>query len=87
MLATEQATRLLTRLAIISQAADEALRAVENLDEAGGVARRGEGGRWLPGIKASLRRIQVECADLHYAALELRDGLPSSSTLQPRLLD
>ncbi len=87
MLATEQATRLLTRLAVISQAADEALRAIETLDEAGGVVGRGEGGRWLPGIRASLRRIQVECADLHYAAVELREGLPSSATLQPRLLD
>lgn len=87
MLATEHAARLLSRLTVIVQAVDDALQAVEALDEAGGVTGGEERARWLPGIKTSLRRIEVECAELRYAALELRHGLPSSETLQPRLLE
>ena len=104
MLATENATRLLTRVTQIAQATDEALCAAEALEGepdgvrvtagvgAGGTADRPTvpatgGADWLPGIVGSLRRIQLECADLHYALRELREALPSPHSLQPRLLD
>ncbi|MGH2352102.1 MAG: hypothetical protein ACRDI2_12465 [Chloroflexota bacterium] len=86
MLATEHATRLLATLTAIAEAVDEALIAAEALD--GGYAAQGsDAPRWLPGIKQSLQRMQLECADVRFSAGELRDGLPSSETLQPRLLD
>jgi hypothetical protein len=102
MLATENATRLLTRVTQVAQATDEALCAAEALGgEPQGVrAGAGAGGSesppagpatggadWLPGIVGSLRRIQLECAELHFALRELREALPSPHTLQPRLLD
>ena len=74
MLATENTARLLTRVILIAQAADE-------------VEAAGRGIDWLPGIRSALQRIQLECADLTYALHELRTALPSSETLQPRLLD
>jgi hypothetical protein len=102
MLATENATRLLTRVTQIAQATGEALCAAEALEgeprgARAGVGAGGSAGHpavpvaggadWLPGIVASLRRIQLECADLHFALRELREALPSPHTLQPRLLD
>jgi hypothetical protein len=83
MLATENATRLLTRITSIAQAADEAV------DAAGAIEAEaaGRGTDWLPGIRSSLQRIQLECVDLTYALRELREALPSPETLQPRLLD
>jgi hypothetical protein len=94
MLATENATRLLARVALIAQATDAALHEAAAL-EAGATAAgpgasggpAGRGVEWLPGITRSLRRIQLECADLHYTLRELRDALPSPEALQPRLLD
>jgi hypothetical protein len=85
MLATERAARLLGRLAAIAQAADEALADVEALAVGDGGAR-GEPARWLPGIKESLRRIQLECAELRFSTRELRVTLPPPESLQPRLL-
>jgi hypothetical protein len=102
MLATENATRLLTRVTQIAQATDEALCAAEALEGepqgvragpgAGGIdsppAGPATGGAdWLPGIVGSLRRIRLECAELQFALRELREALPSPHTLQPRLLD
>jgi hypothetical protein len=90
MLATENATRLLARVALIAQATDAALHEAAAL-EAGatgaGGGPAGRGAEWLPGITRSLHRIQLECADLHYTLRELRDALPSPEALQPRLLD
>jgi type II secretory pathway component PulM len=85
MLASESATRLLTKLKVMAQAVDEALIAAEALE--GAAPETPDAGRWLPGIKQSLRQIQLECAELQFAAHELHAGLPSTSTLQPRLLD
>ncbi len=82
MLAIEHTARLLARLAVIAQAADEAMRDADALAGDGGA---GEGARWLPGIKRSLERIQLECADMRFSARELRQALPSPDTLQPRL--
>jgi hypothetical protein len=86
MLATENATRLVARLEVVARATEDALRAAEALD-APGAGGRGDARHWLPGIKASLRRLQLECADVHYAALALREGIASPEALQPRLMD
>jgi hypothetical protein len=45
------------------------------------------GGDWLPGIKESLRRIQLECADVTFALRELRETLPPPPARQPRPID
>ena len=83
MLATENTARLLSRITLIAQAADEAVEAAGAIE----AAAAGRGIDWLPGIRGALQRIQLECADLTYALHELRTALPSSETLQPRLLD
>lgn len=82
MLATEHTSRLLANLAAIARAADEAMVAAEALAADG---RAGEGARWLPGIKQSLERIRLECAQTRFSARELRQALPSPEALQPRL--
>jgi len=82
MLAPEHATRLAVSIAAIDHATEDAVMATAALAAAGGV----EAGRWLPGIRQALERIQLECADLRFATRALRDTLPSSTTLQPRLL-
>jgi hypothetical protein len=87
MLATEQASRLQTRLSTIARAVEEALHAAEALAAMSEPAVDGEVRRWLPAITTTLRQMQLDCAELRYAATELRDGLPSSDTLQPRLLE
>ena len=83
MLATENAAHLLTRITSIAQAADEAV------DAAGAIEAEaaGRGTDWLPGIRSSLRRIQLEHVDLADDLRELREALRSLETLQPRLLD
>jgi hypothetical protein len=82
MLATDRAARLLAKLAAIAQAADEAMVDVDAL----AVNDGGEPRHWLPGIKESLRRIQLECAELRFSTRELRETLPPPGSLQPRLL-
>ena len=83
MLATENATRLLTRITSIAPAASTASSAAWAIE----AEAAGRGTDWLPGIRRSLQRIQLECVDLTYALRELREALPSPETLQPRLLD
>ena len=86
MRATERLSRLTAKLAAMSQSADEALAELTALavEEA---ARGGrESAQWIPGLKETIQRIQLDCADARYAARELRDALPGADALQPRLL-
>jgi hypothetical protein len=79
----EHATHLLTNLATIAHAADEAMRAADALtggDDAGDAAR------WIPGIRQTLARFQLDCAEARFSAKAVREALPSPDTLQPRLL-
>lgn len=98
MSAAEYAGRLLAKLSAIAQAADEAVQAAEGLaalDQGEGDAGAGKKGdgvdgmeeavRWLPSIKQSLERIQLECAELRFSARELREAVPPPDSLQPRL--
>lgn len=82
MLATEHANRLIARLAALAQHADDALADVTAL----GALNQGEAARWLPGMTHSLEAIQLHCAELRFAAKQLREALPSTDTLQPRLI-
>jgi hypothetical protein len=89
MLATQHSARLLVRLAALAQAADEAMSEVDTLAAAaaaGHPAGAADAARWLPGIRAALERIRLECTDLHFAARALREALPPPDALQPRLL-
>jgi hypothetical protein len=86
MRATERVNRLTARLTTIGQAADEALAELTAL-AAEEAARGGrEASHWIPGLKETIERMQLECADARYAARELRDALPGADALQPRLL-
>ncbi|HEU5314828.1 MAG TPA: hypothetical protein VFX49_01875 [Chloroflexota bacterium] len=86
MRATERVTRLTAKLTALGQAADEALAELTAL-AAEEAARGGrEATHWIPGLKETIQRIQLDCADARYAARELRDALPGSEALQPRLL-
>ena len=88
MLASEHVSRLQAKLTTLEHACLDAVEALDALD--GHAAAAGmpsaDAERWLPGIRRSLERVQLECADLRYAARALRAALPSTSTLQPRLL-
>ena len=86
MRAIERVTRLTAKLTAIGQAADEALSELTALaaEEAGRGGR--EAAHWIPGLKDTIQRIQLDCADARYAARELRDALPGADALQPRLL-
>jgi hypothetical protein len=83
MLAAEHAAQLITSVAALDRAVEQASAAIAALQQE---AIDGEAGVWLPGIGRSLARIQLECADVRFAARALRNALPSSPTLQPRLL-
>ncbi len=88
MLAAEHVSRLQSKIAALENACHDAVEALNALDshDAAGSEAPADADRWLPGIRRSLERIQLECADLRYAARSLHDALPSTSTLQPRLL-
>ena len=86
MRAIERVNRLAAKLTAIGQATDEALAELTAL----AVEEAARGGReathWVPGLKETIERIQLDCADARYAARELRDALPGADALQPRLL-
>ena len=84
MRTTERMNRLMAKLATIGQATDEALVDVAALAREG--AGESEGANWLPGLKETLERIQLDCADARYAARELREAASSTDAVQPRLL-
>lgn len=86
MRATERLNRLTARLTALSHAVDEAL--VELTALAAEEAARGgrEGAHWIPGLKETLERIQLDSADARYAARELREALPGADAVQPRLI-
>jgi hypothetical protein len=88
MLAAEHVTRLQTKIAALENACHDAVEALDAVDSHGAAnpAPGTDVDRWLPGIRRSLERVELECADLRYAARSLRDALPSNPTLQPRLL-
>jgi hypothetical protein len=87
MLACQRSARLLVGLAALAQAADAAMSEVDALEAtaAGHPAGAADAARWLPGIRAALERIRLECTDLRFAARALREALPPDA-LQPRLL-
>lgn len=82
----EHARHLLAQLGHIQHAAEEARSAIADIQRALGDAKGTDAAHWMPGILEALERIERECADAHYAARELRDGLPGQDELQPRLL-
>jgi hypothetical protein len=83
MVASEHAARLIASIAALDRAAQDAVVAAGALSTEGAHT---DASAWLPGIQQSLARIQLECTDLNFAARSLRDALPSSATLQPRLI-
>ena len=79
---SERVDRLTAKLAIIGQAADEAIMDISALEaEPGGI----EVANWLPGLKEALQRIQLDCIDARYATRALRNAVPATDALQPRL--
>jgi hypothetical protein len=79
----ENTSHLLSSLAAIAQAADAAMRAADALAAREGL---GDAARWIPGIRQTLARIQLDCAEARFSAKAVREALPSPDTLQPRLL-
>ena len=79
---SERVDRLTAKLAIIGQAADEAIMDISALEaDPGGI----EVANWLPGLKEALQRIQLDCVDARYATRALRNAVPATDALQPRL--
>ena len=76
------AARLITSVSAIDRAVEEARAIVDALAAATPACAAAP---WLPGIRESLARVQLECADLRFAARAVREALPSPTTLQPRL--
>jgi len=80
---SERVDRLTAKLTAIGHAADEALVDISALEtEPCG----SEAANWLPGLKEALQRIQLDCVDARYATRALRDAVPATDALQPRLL-
>jgi len=79
----QHATRLAASVAALDRAVEDAGAAVDAL---AAMSPATEAAPWLPGVRQSLARIQLECADIRFAARAARDALPSSTILQPRLL-
>jgi hypothetical protein len=80
---TEHANKIVARIATIGQAADEAIVEVEVLLTS---QSSRDALRWLPDLRATLRRIQLDCAEASFVAREMRNALPTTDALQPRLL-
>ena len=82
MLPHQLALRLQSKIEAIEHAAGEAATTARDLER----LTHPDAGAWLPAIQDALQRVRLECADLRFTAAQLRDALPSSESLQTRLL-
>jgi hypothetical protein len=72
-----------SRLATIAAELD-AIRA--ELMAVRGGAIDGDAAHWLPALVDAVEHMRLDCADARHAARALREAMPGTGALQPRLL-
>ncbi len=81
--AASRIAAIATRLATVADALATIKGELASIDVE---TERGALVQWLSALNDAVEHMQLDCADARFAARELRDVLPGTETVQPRLL-